>query len=212
MRLRIDRRPLQDEPIDEVGPAGAELGDHLAAERVTAPARSPAPARASTSASGLRSRAAERGRRAPAWCSLPRRRRRRSRPGRPASPPSSVASSAGRRALPSFRGPAVLLPLMRLLQRGVRRPVGALPLAVLGGSAIVRLRERPLRLRRRTLQRLGQLGLPGLRAGRHLGHRSSSPVQDRVRPARYPRGRKENGRFRVWPCGDDVRRWRRTSF
>src|SRR5581483_1944810 len=75
----------------------------------------------------------------------------------------------------ALRNPAVAALLVRALQRGHRRPVGALALAVLLGRRVVRLRERPLRLRAGALQRVRQLRAPHPVLRRHLRHLSRRP-------------------------------------
>src|SRR5438105_11782054 len=64
------------------------------------------------------------------------------------------------RALAVLRHPAVADLLVRPLERRHRRAVGALTLAVLLDGGVVRPRERPLRLRRRALERVRQLRRP----------------------------------------------------
>src|SRR5205823_11276885 len=79
------------------------------------------------------------------------------------------------RALPVLRPPAVADLLVRVLERRVRRAVGTLALAVLLDRSVVRLREGPLRLRRGSLQRVGQLGLLRLASRGRLRHEPFFP-------------------------------------
>src|SRR4029078_8854489 len=75
------------------------------------------------------------------------------------------------RAGPVLLHPAVAPLLVRALERSHGRAVRPLALAVLLGGGVVRLGERPLRLRPRTLQRARQLRAPDLLPFCHLGHR-----------------------------------------
>src|SRR5206468_1684248 len=74
-----------------------------------------------------------------------------------------------------LRLPVVADLLEVVLERGVRRAMRALALAVLLGGAVVRLRELPLRLGGRALERVRQLRLDRLSALRGLRHVDEVP-------------------------------------
>src|SRR5690606_20729573 len=109
-----------------------------------------------------------------------------------------------RRAAALLRLPVVADLLVRALEGGVRDAVGALGVVVLLGGGVVRLGERPLRLRARAAERRGQLGVLGRAGAGGLRHRAppSGPAGgrggDRPGPAGSPsacalRGRGASG-------------------